>query len=114
MWSTGRGTLPFNSTFVINITPLTYPGDEGLAFILTGHADIPANSVGKWLGIISENTMGSSTRGAVAVEFDTRKSYPEDLDDNHVGLDLNSIYSRKREFKCQSFKWYRYKGEGSI
>ncbi|CBI30010.3 unnamed protein product, partial [Vitis vinifera] len=97
LWSTGRGTLPFNSTFVINITPLTYPGGEGLAFILTGHADIPANSVGKWLGIISENTMGSSTRGAVAVEFDTRNSYPEDLDDNHVGLDLNSIYSRKQE-----------------
>ncbi|KAJ9695543.1 hypothetical protein PVL29_010832 [Vitis rotundifolia] len=81
LWSTGRGTLPFNSTFVINITPLTYPGGEGLAFILTG----------------IENTMGSSTRGAVAVEFDTRKSYPEDLDDNHVGLDLNSIYSRKQE-----------------
>ncbi|XP_034693241.1 probable L-type lectin-domain containing receptor kinase S.5 [Vitis riparia] len=97
LWSTGRGTLPFNSTFVINITPLTYPGGEGLAFILTGHPDIPANSVGKWLGIISENTMGSSTRGAVAVEFDTRKSYPEDLDDNHVSLDLNSIYSRKQE-----------------
>ena len=97
MWSTGRGTSPFNSTFVINITSLTYPGGEGLAFILTGHADIPTNNIGRWLGIISENTMGSSTRGAVTVEFDTRKSYLEDLDDNHVGLDLNSIYSRKQE-----------------
>ncbi|KAM2982732.1 hypothetical protein FF2_008757 [Malus domestica] len=29
----------------------------------------------------------------MAIEFDTRKSYAEDVDDNHVGLDVNSVYS---------------------
>ncbi|KDP24633.1 hypothetical protein JCGZ_25549 [Jatropha curcas] len=37
---------------------------------------------------------GSSLAQIVAIEFDTRKSYPEDLDHNHVGLDINSINSR--------------------
>ncbi|KAF2289508.1 hypothetical protein GH714_036728 [Hevea brasiliensis] len=36
---------------------------------------------------------GSSQANTVAIEFDTRKSYEEDLNDNHVGLDVNSVYS---------------------
>ncbi|KAL6336913.1 hypothetical protein AAG906_036227 [Vitis piasezkii] len=83
----------FNSTFVLNISNKTNPGGEGLAFILTGRTDLPQNSHGQWLGIVNESTNGSATAKIVAVEFDTRKSYPEDLDDNHVGLDVNSIYS---------------------
>lgn len=84
----------FTSTFVLNLSNKTDPGGEGLAFILTAHSDRPQNSHGQWLGIVNESTNGSNTTAQiVAVEFDTRKSYPEDLDDNHVGLDLNSIYS---------------------
>ena len=33
----------------------------------------------------------------VAVEFDTRKSDSEDVDDNHVGVDAKNIYSIKQE-----------------
>ncbi|KAJ1432842.1 Serine/threonine-protein kinase, active site [Sesbania bispinosa] len=33
----------------------------------------------------------------VAVEFDTRKSHPEDVDDYHVGVDVKSIYSIQQE-----------------
>ncbi|KAJ9695545.1 hypothetical protein PVL29_010834 [Vitis rotundifolia] len=93
--SKSKGKASFNSTFVLNISNNTdtNPGGEGLAFILTGSTDLPLNSHGQWLGIVNESTNGSATAKIVAVEFDTRKSYPEDLDDNHVGLDVNSIYS---------------------
>ncbi|GLT77935.1 hypothetical protein SLA2020_494890 [Shorea laevis] len=72
---------------------LTQVGGEGVAFILAADATLPVGSDGQWLGIVNATTNGSSQANVVAVEFDTRKSYPDDLDDNHVGLDVNSIYS---------------------
>jgi hypothetical protein len=76
------------------ISPQTPRGGEGLAFILAADATtLPQNSEGQWLGIVNASTNGSSQANVVAVEFDTKKSYQEDLDDNHVGLDVNSIYS---------------------
>uniref|UniRef100_A0A453QCQ3 Legume lectin domain-containing protein n=1 Tax=Aegilops tauschii subsp. strangulata TaxID=200361 RepID=A0A453QCQ3_AEGTS len=36
---------------------------------------------------------GMKTDPVVAVEFDTRKSYEDDLDGNHIGIDINSIKS---------------------
>ncbi|BBH07450.1 Concanavalin A-like lectin protein kinase family protein [Prunus dulcis] len=88
-----RSRALFNSTFVLNITPQTDPGGEGLAFILTGSPTLPEKSQGEWLGIVNANSNGSAQANIVAVEFDTRKSYLEDVDDNHVGLDVNSVYS---------------------
>ncbi|KAI9153424.1 hypothetical protein LWI28_011100 [Acer negundo] len=41
-------------------------------------------------------TNGTYQVNIVAIEFDTRKSYLQDLDGNHVGLDINSIYSIKQ------------------
>ncbi|XP_062167563.1 probable L-type lectin-domain containing receptor kinase S.5 [Alnus glutinosa] len=87
----------FNTTFVLNIVPQTIPGAEGMAFILAADATtLPQSSDGQWLGIVNAATNGSSEAKVVAVELDTRKSYPEDIDDNHVGLDVNSIFSIKQ------------------
>nr|AFN53637.1 putative ATP-binding protein [Linum usitatissimum] len=86
--------LTFDTTFVLRISPRPLPESipgEGLAFVLTGDPNMPDDSSGQWLGIVNSNTNGSAQ--IVAVEFDTRKSYPEDLDDNHVGIDLGSVYS---------------------
>ncbi|XP_030927569.1 probable L-type lectin-domain containing receptor kinase S.5 [Quercus lobata] len=95
LWSKSKGlTANFSTTFVLNITPKTSPGGEGLSFILAADATLPLNSDGQWLGIVNASTNGSSQAKVVAVEFDTKKSYQEDLDDNHVGLDVNSIYSK--------------------
>ncbi|KAM4079429.1 hypothetical protein ACB094_09G117000 [Castanea mollissima] len=97
LWSKSKGlTANFNTTFVLNISPRTPPGGEGLSFILAADATLPQNSEGQWLGIVNASTNGSSQANVMAVEFDTRKSYQEDIDDNHVGLDVNSIYSIKQ------------------
>ncbi|KAK9986629.1 hypothetical protein SO802_031580 [Lithocarpus litseifolius] len=90
LWDKTKGvTANFSTTFVLNISPKTSPGGEGLSFILAADTTVfPQNSDGQWLGIVNASTNGSSQANVVAVEFDTRKSYEEDLDDNHVGLDL--------------------------
>ncbi|KAB1216072.1 putative L-type lectin-domain containing receptor kinase S.5, partial [Morella rubra] len=97
LWSKSKGVAAsFNATFVLNIKNQTNPGGEGLTFLLAANNTVPENSEGQWLGVVSPSTNGSSQANVVAVEFDTRKSFPEDLDDNHVGLDVNSIYSHKQ------------------
>ena len=64
-----------------------------MAFILAGDDTLPENSHGQWLGIVNKSTNGTSQANIVAVEFDTRQGYRGDIDDNHVGLDVNSINS---------------------
>ncbi|KAK9921668.1 hypothetical protein M0R45_030170 [Rubus argutus] len=96
LWS-GGNKASFNSTFVINISNKTNPGGEGLAFILTADDTLPEESYGQWLGIVNKNSNSNGTAKIVAVEFDTSKSYEQDLDDNHVGVDVSSIYSLRQE-----------------
>nr|XP_012466271.1 unnamed protein product [Gossypium raimondii] len=90
LWKDSHTIASFNTTFVLNIKKITSPGGEGLAFIIAGNSTLPPNSTGKWLGIVNSDPKGSPV---VAVEFDTRKSDDQDLDDNHIGLDINSINS---------------------
>lgn len=98
LWSTKKGKATFNTTFLINIQNQTDPGGEGLCFILAEDSSVPPNSHGQWLGIVNETTNGSSSSPTriIAIEFDTRKSFDEDVDSNHVGLDINSINSIRR------------------
>ncbi|KAK1386699.1 Legume lectin domain protein [Heracleum sosnowskyi] len=101
LWSKKKNvTASFNTTFVLNIspngtaTPIDRSWGHGITFILSGEkGSSPKNSHGRWLGIVNETTNSSTRNDIVAVEFDTNKSYPEDIDDNHVGIDVNSIYS---------------------
>lgn len=65
-------------------------------FIAPFGSDIPKNSDGGYLGLISSGTLSSfnesSKNNFVAVEFDTYKNW-WDPSDNHVGIDVNSINS---------------------
>ncbi|MBA0850091.1 hypothetical protein Goshw_025077, partial [Gossypium schwendimanii] len=90
LWKDSHTIASFNTTFVLNIKTVTSPGGEGLAFIIAGNSTLPPNSDGRWLGIVNSDPNVSPV---VAVEFDTRKSDDQDLDDNHIGLDINSINS---------------------
>jgi len=86
----------FNSTFVLRIIPEPDGGGEGIAFILAKDPDVPSNSEGQWLGLVNASSNGTTQSSIVAVEFDTKKSFFDDLDDNHVGLDVNGVYSEKQ------------------
>ncbi|KFK25062.1 hypothetical protein AALP_AA8G061600 [Arabis alpina] len=96
LWNKNKKAT-FNTTFVINISNQTDPGGEGLAFVLTPEKTAPKNSSGMWLGLVNERTNKTLESRIVAVEFDTRKSYPDDLDGNHVGLNVNNMNSVVQE-----------------
>ncbi|CAL5013470.1 unnamed protein product [Urochloa decumbens] len=90
----GKRVASFSTVFTINIFRPngTDPG-EGFAFLIAPSADEPpAGSSGGYLGLTSAATDGNATNQVVAVELDTEKQ-PYDPDDNHVGLDVNSVVS---------------------
>ncbi|KAG8072106.1 hypothetical protein GUJ93_ZPchr0006g45554 [Zizania palustris] len=67
---------------------------EGLAFVIASRNDgeVPIGSYGGYLGLTNAYTDGNATNGFVAVELDSvKQSY--DIDDNHVGLDINGVRS---------------------
>ncbi|XP_059448334.1 L-type lectin-domain containing receptor kinase IX.1-like [Corylus avellana] len=67
----------------------------GIAFFIASEdsLDAPENSFGGWLGLFNESTNGNSSNRMVAVEFDTYQD-EWDPDDNHVGINVNSIVSK--------------------
>ncbi|KAI3984924.1 hypothetical protein MKX01_004692 [Papaver californicum] len=88
-----KSLASFNTTFELNIMGRLEPGGEGIAFILKADDAVPDNSEGQWLGIVNATTNGSREAQIVAVEFDTKKSYMKDVDNNHLGLNINNIKS---------------------
>ncbi|KAK8963636.1 putative L-type lectin-domain containing receptor kinase S.5 [Platanthera guangdongensis] len=92
-----KRTASFNTTFFINIfkpNGSLIPG-EGLSFLISPDDGAPPpGSSGGYLGLTNSTIDGHSSNQIVAVEFDTvKQSY--DPDDNHVGLNINSIVSNK-------------------
>ncbi|KAL5207577.1 hypothetical protein ABZP36_032012 [Zizania latifolia] len=67
---------------------------EGLAFVIAATYDqeSPPGSYGEFLGLTNASTDGKATNRFVAVEMDSVKQ-PYDIDDNHVGLDINGVHS---------------------
>ncbi|XP_044488527.1 probable L-type lectin-domain containing receptor kinase S.5 [Mangifera indica] len=91
----GEILASFSSSFVINLyrKPEWEPGD-GLAFLIAPNCSLPGSSYGQWLGLTNGSTDGSSENHFVAIEFDTRKQ-EFDPDGNHIGLNINSVKSKK-------------------
>ncbi|KQJ98961.1 probable L-type lectin-domain containing receptor kinase S.5 [Brachypodium distachyon] len=84
----------FTTVFTVNVftDPNTDPA-EGIAFLIApSSSDPPTGSHGGFLGLTTAATDGNATNGIVAVELDTEKQ-PHDPDDNHVGLNVNSVVS---------------------
>ncbi|KAK4411624.1 putative L-type lectin-domain containing receptor kinase S.5 [Sesamum angolense] len=88
----------FNSSFLINVYRIRNDNTtgEGLAFLLAPDLLLPSNSFGQFLGLTNSMTDGRESKKLVAVEFDTYKQY-FDPDNNHVGIDVNSVKSIKTE-----------------
>ncbi|XP_010247279.1 PREDICTED: L-type lectin-domain containing receptor kinase S.6 [Nelumbo nucifera] len=89
---TTNSVASFTSTFSFSITPSfsSLPGD-GLAFLITSNVDTGCSSAG-YMGLTQCNK--NQGEPFIAVEFDTSlDSSLGDLNDNHVGLDINTVAS---------------------
>ncbi|CAD5312817.1 unnamed protein product [Arabidopsis thaliana] len=84
----------FSTSFVFSILPdiSTSPG-FGLCFVLSNSTSPPNAISSQYFGLFTNATVRFNAP-LLAVEFDTgRNSEVNDIDDNHVGIDLNNIES---------------------
>ncbi|KAH7430512.1 hypothetical protein KP509_08G002100 [Ceratopteris richardii] len=90
-----RTPLSFSTQFIFFIQPSTNSDlADGIAFVIAPTLGGVNGSNQGYIGIFSNETNGKTSTHTLAVEFDTYKN-PEyqDMDDNHVGIDVNDIFS---------------------
>ncbi|KAE8732512.1 Mitochondrial transcription termination factor family protein [Hibiscus syriacus] len=99
LWSSNHELASFSSSFVINIFRNgNWTAGHGLAFLIAPNISaMPEFSYGQWLGLTNASTDGSADNQIVAIEFDTLRQPDLELDpdDNHIGLNINSVESKK-------------------
>ncbi|XP_058182035.1 L-type lectin-domain containing receptor kinase V.9-like [Rhododendron vialii] len=95
--SLNASVISFSTTFIIAIVSANrnYRGD-GLAFVISPNKEIPGAFPSQYLGLFNSTNMEKSSNHIVAVELDTFLDYEfHDIDDNHVGININSLLSIK-------------------
>ncbi|XP_047311966.1 L-type lectin-domain containing receptor kinase VII.1-like [Impatiens glandulifera] len=87
--------LPFSTSFIFAMGPLkgVLPG-HGLVFLFVPFTGIIMANPAQNLGFLNRTVNGNPNNHIFGVEFDVFKN-PEfdDIDDNHVGIDVNSLTS---------------------
>ncbi|XP_054782447.1 L-type lectin-domain containing receptor kinase IV.1-like [Prosopis cineraria] len=88
-------TSSFSTTFVFAIRPF-YPAvsGHGIAFVISPTKAFPGARPGQYIGLFNETTNGDPTNHVFAAEFDTMQTSEfGDIDNNHVGIDINGLNS---------------------
>ncbi|PIA35267.1 hypothetical protein AQUCO_03600142v1 [Aquilegia coerulea] len=87
--------LPFYTSFIFSITPLkgNNPG-HGLVFLFSPYSTLEGGSSAQHLALFNRTNDGKPDNRVLGVEFDVFEN-PEfnDIDNNHVGIDLYSLTS---------------------
>ncbi|KAJ7950278.1 Lectin receptor kinase [Quillaja saponaria] len=94
--STTGKAYSFSTCFALAIVP-EYPklGGHGFAFAIATTKDLKALP-SQYLGLLNSSDNGNFSNHLFAVEFDTVQDFEfGDINDNHVGIDINSMESNK-------------------
>lgn len=89
--------LSFSTSFAFSIIP-QYPklGGHGFAFTISPSKVLPSAYPSQYLGLLNPNDLGNFSNHLFAVEFDTVQDFEfGDINDNHVGINLNNMASNK-------------------
>ncbi|KAG2269413.1 hypothetical protein Bca52824_063968 [Brassica carinata] len=86
----------------------TFSG-HGIAFVISLTKGLPYSFPSQYLGLFNSTNNGDPSNHVVAVEFDTIQSIEfNDMDDNHVGIDTNSLISEKAASAENRQAWVEY------
>ncbi|KAF3542130.1 hypothetical protein F2Q69_00022828 [Brassica cretica] len=105
-----NGTVSsFSTTFVFAIHP-RIPGlsGHGIAFVIAPNTRLPYATPSQYMGLFNITSNGNKTNHVFAIELDTIRSTEfNDINDNHVGIDINSLTS----VKSSPAGWWDKKGQ---
>ncbi|KAJ4753219.1 Concanavalin A-like lectin protein kinase family protein [Rhynchospora pubera] len=84
----------FSTSFILDIITVGNAGGHGLTFAIIPSKELPGADVANFLGLLRPSNNGNISNHVFAVEFDhVMTILLNDTDDNHVGIDLNSLKS---------------------
>ncbi|CDP10819.1 unnamed protein product [Coffea canephora] len=88
--------LSFSTQFVFAIVPkVSGVTGPGMAFVIAPTRGLTRGPSTQFLGLFNRSTNGNQTNHVFAVELDTFQNQDfEDINDNHVGIDINSVSSK--------------------
>ncbi|KAL6648420.1 hypothetical protein ACP70R_012644 [Stipagrostis hirtigluma subsp. patula] len=93
----GAGTemASFSTAFVFGIIgQYADVSSQGMAFLISPSRDFSTALPGHFLGLVNASDNGDARDHLLAVELDTVLNAEfQDIDDNHVGVDVNSLTS---------------------
>ncbi|XP_028775447.1 L-type lectin-domain containing receptor kinase V.9-like [Neltuma alba] len=96
--SSTTSAFSFSTTFIFAVltTDPRFHG-HGLAFAISPTRFIPGAQPNQYLGLFNSTSDGQSSNHIVALELDTDQDFEiSDIDDNHLGIDINSLKSANR------------------
>ncbi|CAA7033716.1 unnamed protein product [Microthlaspi erraticum] len=85
----------FSTTFVFAINPrLRVLSGLGMAFVVAPKASLPYAHASQYMGLFNATNNGDDTNHVFAIELDTIPNLEfYDMNENHVGIDINSLMS---------------------
>ncbi|KAJ4905451.1 L-type lectin-domain containing receptor kinase IV.4 [Raphanus sativus] len=85
----------FSTTFVFSIhSEIPSLSGYGMAFVIAPNPRLRYATASQYMGLFNITNDGNVTNHVFAIEFDTIQSPKfNDTDDNHVGIDINSLIS---------------------
>ncbi|KAK3420741.1 hypothetical protein EUGRSUZ_J02660 [Eucalyptus grandis] len=93
--SPNGSVFSFSTTFIFAIRPhIKTLSGPGIVFTVAPQIGFPGSLPSQYLGIFNETDYGNATNHVFGVEFDTTQSSEfNDINDNHIGIDLNRLTS---------------------
>ncbi|KAK3031521.1 hypothetical protein RJ639_036035 [Escallonia herrerae] len=91
--------VTFSTNFVFSMKP-QYPelGGHGLAFVLFSAKEPKGCLPSQYLGLPNDTSNAQYSTRVLAIEFDTVQNFElQDINDNHVGIDISSLTSNISE-----------------